>query len=76
MINRLRILQGVNHPWWPVVARELFYFFFFTWVILNLMEIIFSKIVLVYFNLNYLFLVAVIFGLASLVQPRAEKNNP
>lgn len=57
------------------IVREFFYFSFLAWLVLNLMEIIFPKIILVYFNLNYLFLLVIIFGFITLVQSRVDKNN-
>lgn len=51
-----------------ILARELFYFFFVLFVALSLLETAFPNIVLVYFNLNYLFALLVITGLVALLK--------
>lgn len=67
--------RQINFSLGRVIIREIFYFSFLAWVLLNLMELFAPKIVLVYFNLNYLLLAVIIFGLATLMQAAPEKNK-
>jgi len=67
--------RQINFSLGRVLIRELFYFSFLAWLLLSLMELFASKIVLVYFNLNYLLLATIIFGLATLTQAEPEKNK-
>ena len=45
-----------------VWRRELFYFLSALWLALDLLELIFPRIVLAYFNLNYLLLASLAAG--------------
>lgn len=67
--------RQINFSLVRVLIRELFYFSFLAWLLLSLMELCAPKIVLVYFNLNYLLLAVIIFGLATLMQAAPEKNK-
>ena len=51
-----------------LLLRELFYFSSLALVLLIGLEIIFPRIILAYFNLNYLFLLVVMSGLATLIK--------
>lgn len=67
--------RQINFSLGRVLIREIFYFSFLAWLLLSLMELCIPKIVLVYFNLNYLLLATIIFGLATLTQAEPEKNK-
>lgn len=60
---------GNNKLTGRIILQELFYFSSLLLFILIILELIFPNIVLVYFNLNYLFLIIIILGLSLL------KNN-
>jgi hypothetical protein len=51
-----------------IIAREIFYFFSVLFLVLAFLEIISPNIVLVYFNLNYLFLFSVFAGVYTLIK--------
>ncbi len=51
-----------------LISRELFYASSLALAVFILMEIAFPHIVLAYFNLNYLILLWLAFGLASLLK--------
>lgn len=71
MIFRNRDKKILNFPddfFW----REMFYFFSTLWLAFIVLEIIFPNIILVYFNINYLFLIVIISGLVALLK---EKNK-
>jgi hypothetical protein len=51
-----------------IISREFFYFFSLLYFVSIGLEIIWPNIVLVYLNLNYLFLLALISGLVSLIK--------
>lgn len=53
-----------------VISQELFYASFFLFLLFIFLEIIFPNIILVYFNLNYLLVLIIIFGLLSLVKQK------
>lgn len=48
--------------------REIFYFLVCLWLIFILLEIIFPSIILAYFNINYLLMLILLFGLALLIK--------
>jgi len=50
----------------PFIFQELFYFSTSLYVVFLIMEIIAPNIILVYFNLNYLFLLIIFSGLMCL----------
>jgi len=49
--------------------RELFFYSFITWFFLSLLEMIWPKIVLAYFNLNYLLFLSFLAGFLGLAWP-------
>jgi len=51
-----------------IIIREIFYFLTIFYLVLIFLEILFPNIVLAYFNLNYLFLLIVLFGVFSLTK--------
>jgi len=51
-----------------IIAREIFYFFSSLYLVLIFLEIISPNIVLVYFNLNYLFLLSILAGVLALIK--------
>ena len=51
-----------------IVKQELFYASFCLLILFVFLEIIFPNIILVYFNVNYLFVLVIIFGLLTLVK--------
>lgn len=51
-----------------IIAREIFYFLFWLSLTLIFLEIVAPNIVLVYFNLNYLFLALVVAGIYLLIK--------
>mgnify|MGYP001104333455 CR=1 FL=1 len=51
-----------------IIKQELLYASFCLLILFVFLEIIFPNIVLVYFNLNYLFALVIIFGLLTLVR--------
>lgn len=51
-----------------IIAREFFYFFSGLFLVLVFLEIISPNIVLVYFNLNYLFLLVILAGIYTLIK--------
>lgn len=51
-----------------IILREIFYFFSGLYLALILLELLSPNIVLAYFNLNYLFLLAVISGICFLIK--------
>jgi hypothetical protein len=51
-----------------IIAREIFYFFSGLSLVLVFLEIISPNIVLVYFNLNYLFLLVILAGIYTLIK--------
>lgn len=55
--------------------REIFYFSALALAIFTGLEIIWPKIILNYFNLNYLVFVVILSGLGQLVWPPTGKEN-
>lgn len=51
-----------------ISLREIFYFFFWLYLALMLLELFSPNIVLAYFNLNYLFLIVVLSGISFLIK--------
>jgi hypothetical protein len=51
-----------------IIRREIFYFLSCLLLIFIIMEIIFPRIILAYFNLNYLFILVFFSGLFVLVK--------
>ena len=51
-----------------IIIREIFYFLTIFYLVLIFLETLFPNIVLAYFNLNYLFLLIVLFGVFSLTK--------
>ncbi len=53
---------------YQVIFQELFYASFLLLLLSIFLEIIFPNIILVYFNLNYLLVLTIIFGLLALFE--------
>jgi hypothetical protein len=51
-----------------ILRRELFYFFASLFLVFSIMEIIFPRIILAYFNINYLLLLVVLLGVLILIK--------
>ncbi|MFA6995338.1 MAG: hypothetical protein WC249_02915 [Patescibacteria group bacterium] len=51
-----------------LILQEIFYFFSLALVIMIIMEIISPRIILVYFNLNYLFIFWFVSGFVLLIK--------
>lgn len=67
-LNRFRLLFSKPKISRVLVYREIFYFISLTLFIFIILEIIFPRIILVYFNLNFLFLLVIFSGLLTLVK--------
>lgn len=58
----------------PIIIREIFYFFSILLAVFIILEIIWPNIILAYFNLNYLLVLWLIFGIISLKALRSTKT--
>ena len=56
------------------INRELFVYAAISWLILSVLEIIWPKIVLAYFNLNYLLFFLLATGCLTLIWPPADRQ--
>jgi len=67
-LNRFRLLFSNPKISRTLVYREIFYFSSLALSLFIVLEIIFPRIILVYFNLNFLFLLVIFSGLLTLVK--------